>query len=126
MDDIFNPVYREDYISGYSSGLNPFLQRSNYSQNSPAFNSGFSSGRSNYETLNGTISDGIPEKILTSEVLEEFLLYGMLGINIDADGYTSNQISIIEKWYKSGIEKYDPNENIYLLALLEKNGIGTI
>lgn len=126
MDDIFNPVYREDYISGYSSGLNPFLQMPNCSLNTPAFNSGFSCGRSNYETLNGSISDGIPEKILTSEILEEFLLYGMLGINIDADGYTSNQISTIEKWYKSGTEKYDPNENIYLLALLEKNGIGTI
>jgi hypothetical protein len=125
MDNIFNQVYRKDYISGYSSGLNPFLQISSYSQKSQAFISGFDSGRLEYESLNGSISDGIPNQIVTDKVLEEFLLAGMLGMNIDADGYTPYQINCIEKWYESGVEKYDPNESIYLLALLESNGIHT-
>ena len=125
MDDIFNPVYRKDYISGYSSGLNPFLQISSYSQKSQAFISGFDSGRLEYESLNGSVSDGIPNQIVTDRVLEEFLLAGMLGMNIDADGYTPYQINCIEKWYESGVEKYDPNESIYLLALLDSNGIHT-
>ena len=125
MDNIFNQVYRKDYISGYSSGLNPLLQISSYSQKSQAFISGFDSGRLEYESLNGSISDGIPNQIVTDKVLEEFLFAGMLGMNIDADGYTLYQINCIEKWYESGVEKYDPNESIYLLALLESNGIHT-
>ena len=125
MDDIFNPVYRQDYISGYSSGLNPLLQIPNYRQISQAFTSGFVSGRLDYESLNGSIANGIPKQIVTVKVLEEFLLAGMLGMNIDAEGYTPYQINCIEKWYESGVEKYDPNESIYILALLESNGIHT-
>ena len=97
-----------------------------YKENSQAFRSGFACGRSDYERLNGSISDGIPNKIVTDKVLEEFLLAGMLGISIDAEGYTPYQIRCIEKWYESGVEKYDPNESIYLLALLESNGVRTM
>lgn len=123
MDDIFNPIYRKDYVEGYSSGSNPFIQLVSCRQNSQAFISGFNSGRLDYENLNGSVSYGIPKLLVTDKVLDEFLLAGMLGINIDAEGYTPFQISVLEKWYNSGIEKYDPNQNIYLLALLEKNGI---
>lgn len=123
MDDIFNQVYRKDYFEGYENGLNPFVQLLNCKQTSLAFTSGFTNGRLEYENCNGFINNGIPDKIVTSKVLEEFLLAGILGIKIDADGYTDIQINVIEKWYESGIEKYDPNQNIYLLALLEKNGI---
>ncbi|GEP51429.1 hypothetical protein FNO01nite_21010 [Flavobacterium noncentrifugens] len=122
MKNIFNPVYRQDYFAGYSSGLNPYLQF-NDKLYTEAFQSGFQSGRMDYEAMNGKISDGIPELIVTTKVLEDFLMAGMLGMDIDADDYTAFQISIIEKWYQSGIEKYDPNESIYLLAILEKNGI---
>lgn len=123
MDDIFNQVYRKDYFEGYETGLNPFVQFLNCKQNSLAFTSGFTNGRSEYENSNGLVTNGIPDKIVTGKVLEEFLLAGILGMNIDADGYTDIQIKVIEKWYESGVEKYDPNQNIYLLALLEKNGI---
>jgi hypothetical protein len=125
MDDIFNPVYRQAYILGYSSGLNPFFKMKDFKKKCPAYSSGFYSGRLDYESLNGSIADGIPKQIVTIKVLEEFLLAGMLGIKIDADGYTPFQINCIEKWYESGVEKYDPNESIYLLALLESNGIQT-
>jgi len=124
MENIFNPVYRKDYLAGYSIGLNPFLKNNLY-QNNDAFSSGFNSGRSDYERMNGNLTNGIPDKIVTNAVLEDFLLAGLLGMRIDASGYTSYQMHIIEKWYQSGIEQYDPNENIYLLALLEKNGILT-
>jgi hypothetical protein len=90
-----------------------------------AFLNGFERGRTEYQNLNGQISDGIPEQIVTNKILEEFLLAGMLGIKIEAEGYTSLQFDTIQKWFQSGVEKYDPNESIYLLALLEKNGIHT-
>jgi hypothetical protein len=59
-------------------------------------------------------------------VLEDFLLAGMLGMSISDEGYTPFQIDVIEKWYQSGIEKYDANQSIYLLAILEHNGIEVI
>jgi hypothetical protein len=123
MDDIYNQVYRKDYFEGYENGLNPFVQLLNCKQKSLAFTSGFTNGRTEYENINGLVINGIPERIVTDKILEEFLLAGILGMKIDADGYTDVQINVIEKWYESGIEKYDPNQNIYLLALLEKNGI---
>jgi len=122
MENIFNPVYRQDYFKGYSIGSNPYA-KSNNKRYSEAFNSGFDSGRMDYERMNGLIATGIPELIVTNKVLEDFLLAGLLGMAIDADGYTPYQIDIIEEWYQSGIEKYDPNESIYLFAILEKNGI---
>ncbi len=126
MANIFNPVYRQEYILGYTNGLNPYSILEFSKQNNEAFITGFDSGRSEYEDLNGSISFGIPKKIVTDKVLEEFLLAGMLGINIDVLDYTPYQMKRIAKWYQSGVEKYDPNESIYLMALLEKNGIYTL
>ena len=83
MDNIFNPIYRNDYVEGYSKGLNPYMQLHHCSQNSPAFTHGFTSGRSYYESLNGNVADGIPALLVTDKVLEEFLLAGMLALNID-------------------------------------------
>ena len=123
MDNIFNKVYRKDYFEGYENGLNPFIQLLNCEKDTLAFTSGFTNGRTDYENKNGRVSDGIPELLVDDKVLEEFLLAGMLGMKIDADGYTAIQVNAIEKWYESGIEKYDPNQNIYLLAILEQNGI---
>jgi len=125
MENIFNPIYRKDYLAGYSTGIDPLL-KDNFYQNNDAFRSGFNSGRADYERMNGSLVYGVPEKIVTNAVLEDFLLAGLLGMSINADGYTPYQMLIIEKWYQSGIEQYDPNESIYLLALLEKNGIQTI
>lgn len=125
MDNIFNSVYRQDFNLGYTSGLNPFSDRINDKLSNEAFLNGFEKGRTEYQNLNGPISEGIPEQIITYKILEEFLLAGMLGIKIEAEGFTSSQLNTIQEWYQSGIEKYDPNESIYLLALLEKNGIYT-
>ena len=121
MENIFNPVYRHDYMAGYSNGLNPNLRL--ITEKNDAFNSGFIYGRMEYERMNGFILDGIPQLTLTIKILEEFLLAGMLGMDIDASDYTPFQMQIIEKWYESGIEKYDPNQNIYLMAILERNSI---
>lgn len=122
MKNIFNPIYRQDYLEGYSNGLNPFSEVKNNTANS-AFNDGFNSGRLDYESLNGSILDGIPKKIITEKILEEFLLAGLLGINVDTEGYTHFQIGKLLTWYQSGIEKYDPEQNSYLLDILEENGI---
>ncbi|WP_035670697.1 hypothetical protein [Flavobacterium sp. 83] len=122
MKKTFSTAYRQDYFKGYSIGFNPFLEFNN-SMKKEAFIIGFNSGRSDYERMNGNISDGIPERIVTDKVLEDFLIAGMLGMAIDDDDYTCYQIKIISKWYQSGIEKYDPNQYINLLELLEENGI---
>lgn len=124
MNNIFNPVYRQDYLQGYSNGLNPYLAI-NKKQNE-AFVYGFNQGRQDYERMNGKVVHGIPKLIVTNKVLEDFLLAGMLGISINDDGYTAFQIDVISKWYQSGIEKYNPNQSSYLLAILEENGIDII
>jgi hypothetical protein len=126
MKDIFDTVYRENYLEGCASGLNPLSQLLDNYPSDEAFNSGFAYGRSKYENMNGAIQFGIPERIVTDKVLEEFLIAGMFGIEIDADGYTPYQFNIIEEWYKNGIENYDPNESMYLSAIFESNGILTI
>jgi hypothetical protein len=122
MKKIFTIADKQDYFDGYSNGLNPLKQFQNI-KNNEAFVVGFNSGRFDYERMNGCISNGIPQRIVTDEVLEDFLLAGLLGLPVDADGYTSHQIDLIEKWYQSGIEKYDPNQSISLFEILEKNGI---
>lgn len=121
MKNIFNPIYRQDYLDGYLSGSNPYIKELKH-QNE-AYNFGFSQARLDYESMNGKISYGIPQLIVTNKVLEDFLLAGMLGMSINSDGYTSYQIDVILKWYQSGVEKYDANQSIYLLAVLEQNGI---
>ena len=122
MKNIYTKTYRQDYLKGYAIGLNP-LHPFNTARDNNAFSTGFNSGRSDYERMNGCISDGIPQRIVTDEVLEDFLIAGLLGLPIDSDGYTSHQIDMIEKWYQSGIEKYEPNQSASLFELLEKNGI---
>ena len=119
---IFNIVYRQEYFEGYSIGSNPYTEFSD-NKNSQAFIAGFNSGRSDYESMNGLISDGIPQRIVTSNVLEDFLVSGLLGLSVDTKGYNSWQLTIIEEWYQSGTEKYDPNQSVYLSEILKTNGI---
>lgn len=125
MKDIFNPIYRQDYLEGYAIGQNPYAKLSRKESNE-AYKDGFQQGRLNYESMNGSVQYGIPQLIVTNKVLEDFLLAGMLGMSISDEGYTPFQIDVIEKWYQSGIEKYDANQSIYLLAILEQNGIEII
>lgn len=122
MKNIFNPVYRQDYLVGYSKGLNPIKKNSAKKKNE-AFNDGFNSGRFDYESMNGCIVDGIPKRIITKKIQEEFLMAGLLGLETDTDGYTPYQLSVLVKWYQSGIEKYNPNQSLYLFGILEETGI---
>ena len=121
MNNIFNPIYRQDYLGGYSKGLNPYLKIPDNQKEAYIF--GFHQGRLEYERMNGKIIHGIPKLIVTNKVLEDFLLAGMLGISISDDGYTAFQIDVISKWYQSGIEKYNPYQSSYLLGILEENDI---
>jgi hypothetical protein len=124
MNNIFNPVYRQDYLKGYSTGQNPYLKM--LDNQNEAYIYGFGQGRLDYERMNGKVIHGIPKLIVTNKVLEDFLLAGMLGISINDDDYTAFQIDVISKWYQSGIEKYNPHQSSYLLSLLEENGIEII
>lgn len=120
--NIYNQLYRQDYFEGYSNGLDP-NKKKNSKKNSEAYTSGFSSGRMDYESMNGSILIGIPKRIVTNTILEDFLLAGLLGLSIDTDDYTHFQLNVIAKWYQSGIEKYNPEESVYLTAILEENEI---
>jgi hypothetical protein len=124
-NNIFNPVFRQDYLDGYSLGLNPY-SKNICKETNDAFKFGFNSGRKYYEEMNGAVVDGIPHLIVTEKVLEEFLLAGLLGLKIDTYGYTPHQLNVLSKWYQSGTEKYDPKEGIYLIEILEENGIELI
>ncbi|HWR93832.1 MAG TPA: hypothetical protein VN192_01365 [Flavobacterium sp.] len=119
---IFDIAYRQEYFEGYSIGSNPQMQFSN-TNNSQAFIAGFDSGRLDYERMNGPIIEGIPQKIVTSSVLEDFLISGLLGLSVDTNGFTPYQLNVIANWYQSGTEKYDPNQSIYLYEILKMNGI---
>lgn len=121
MKNIFNSA-REDYLEGYSRGLNP-LAKNNRKKNNESFNFGFLSGRQDYESMNGPVFEGIPNRIVTKKDLEDFLLAGLLGLSVDTEGYTSFQLNVLAKWYQSGTEKYEPSESEYLSNLLEGNGI---
>lgn len=123
MKNIFSVSYRQDYFDGYSNGQNPFLLIDK-KKNSVAYISGFNSGRMDYEEMNGQVSKGIPKCIVTIKVLEEFLLSGLLGLDIEEiSDYTAYQLNVISKWYQSGIEKYDPTHSTYLFEILEEKGI---
>ena len=101
MNNIFNPIYRQEYLDGYSNGLNPYITIS--TKLNEAFVYGFNQGRQDYERMNGKVQHGIPKLIVTNKVLEDFLLAGMLGFSINDDDYTAFQIDVISKWYQSGI-----------------------
>ena len=120
--NIFNPVFRQDYTNGYSEGLNPYSKNTDKSK-SDAYNFGFNSGRKSYEEMNGALACGIPHLIVSEKVLEEFLLAGLLGLKIDTYGYTQHQLNVLSKWYQSGIEKYDVKEGLYLIEILEEMDI---
>ena len=122
MRKIFSPTYRQHYFEGYSIGLNPYLEFNKAMKNN-AFISGFNAGRAEYERMNGLISHGIPARIVTDKILEDFLIAGLLGLPIDDEGYTAHQVTMIGEWYQSGIEKYEPNHSDSLFELLEKSGI---
>ena len=124
MKNIYSPVYRQDYLQGFSNGLNPYLNLDDNKNEAYVF--GFNQGRLDYERMNGKVEYGIPKLIVTNKVLEDFLFAGMLGISINDDDYTAFQIDVISKWYQSGIEKYNPYQSSYLLGILEENGIEII
>ncbi|WP_304199226.1 hypothetical protein [Flavobacterium alvei] len=121
--NVFSTTYRQDYFKGYSIGQNPLLQI-DPNNNSFGYISGFNSGRMDYEEMNGQIAKGIPKRIVTIKILEEFLLAGLLGLGIEeTDDFTSYQLNVIGKWYQSGVEKYDPEQSNYLFEILENRGI---
>lgn len=118
---ILDSAYRQEYLKGYAKGMDPFVQVNGH--HTEAFKSGFKSGRYDYEQMNGGIAHGIPQRIVTKKILEDFLLSGLLGLSVDVDNYTTYQLDILAEWYQSGTEKYDPDESVYLTEILEREGI---
>lgn len=124
MDNIFNPTYRAAYFTGYCTSMNPTITiQPDLSDDSEAFIDGFNAGRMDYESWNGSLDYGIALRVITKNVLEDFLLSGLLGLNIDTNDYTPYQLNILSKWYQSGTEKYEPKNSLYLFSILEENRI---
>ena len=121
MKKTYDATDRKEYLEGYAMGLNPFLSLKR--KMSKATIAGFKSGRIDYDDRNGRISNGIPKRIVTEKILEDFLIAGMFGFDIDIEGYTTFQINTISKWYQSGTEKYDPKQYDNLSALLNRDEI---
>jgi hypothetical protein len=119
MKQSYNATYVKEYYEGYTMGINPFSS-SYIVQTNAAIHAGFQSGRTEYERINGCVSAGIPTRIVTDKVLEDFLLAGMLGMPIDTDNYTPYQINTIVVWYQSGVEKYEPSQFDTLFDLLNE------
>ena len=66
---IFDIVYRQEYLEGYSIGLNPYMEFSNI-KNSQAFIAGFNSGRSDYESMNGLKNTNLIKVIIFQKYLK--------------------------------------------------------
>ena len=122
MKKTLTPASREEYLKGYTAGLDPH-SIFNKKNTSEAFHSGFNNGRLEYEAMNGLVFAGIPQRIVTRKTLDDFLLAGMLGLDIDSEGYTTFQLDVIEIWYRNGIEQYNPAQTDYLRLVLENEGI---
>lgn len=124
INDIHSDLYRLEYFEGYKCGLNPRI-KINRKRHNDAFSDGFMLGRLEFESMNGPLAKGLPQRIITTKILEDFQLAGMLGLSIDTADYTSYQLHIISQWYQCGIDLYDPVQSSYLIDLLEENGIET-
>ncbi|MFN9115701.1 MAG: hypothetical protein ACK5XN_37080 [Bacteroidota bacterium] len=122
INNTHSTLYRLEYFEGYKCGLDPAITI-NRKKHNDAFTTGFMLGRLEFESMNGSLSNGVPRRIVTTKVLEDFQLAGMLGLSIDTADYTSYQLHIILQWYQSGIEQYEPEQSSYLIDLLEQNGI---
>ncbi len=130
MEHLFNSKHRKKYVQGYTFGVLPvFHDCKDMLQVAPHFNNeafitGFHDGRLDYENLNGRVSDGVPQIILTEQTLEGFLLEGKVGMKLQTDGYTDHQKSFIIQYYQKGHSQYESNFDISLYQLLAVYGIG--
>ncbi|HEX8270635.1 MAG TPA: hypothetical protein VF581_12145 [Flavobacterium sp.] len=129
MENLSNPKYHKQYLQGYAFGNNPafaeFEDINNCTREfkSEAFKSGFASGRSEYERINGPLSHGIPHQILSQKILQEFLMLGRLGMPLEASEYSEHQQKVIQQYYGSGRTFYNCDGDISLYLLLADSGI---
>jgi len=129
MENLFNPTYRKHYSKGYVFGQNPvFSEFEDISQVAPGFNndafkSGFESGRTQYERMNGKLSEGIPTMIITDKLLEEFKFLAQIGMTLEIEGFTLRQLHFINQSRLIGESELNPNQIICLFQLLALNGI---
>ncbi len=116
-------------MNGYTFGQNPiFLDFEDLTTVAPQYNNeaflaGFKSGRIKYERINGKLTDGIPTKVLTDKILQDFLLAGELGMPMESEGYTDHQKTYIAKYYRSGCQYYNSDNDISLYSMLSEFGI---
>ena len=129
MENLYDPKYLKRYKQGYCFGLNPVfsdfedISRLSTRFNTQGFRDGFACGRMEYEALNGSLENGIPAKILSQTVLDDFLLLGMTGMAPEMSGYTQTQKRHILKSYERGLRQHNPDHDIILFSLLDESGV---
>lgn len=130
MENISHPEFQKFYDHGYTFGMNPIFEEcEDLSRIAPkyrneAFLRGFTVGRNEYEKLNGSVCDGIPNQILTERILLGFRIDAQLGIKLEAEGYNDFQMKLIVSHYEAGAGRYNESQNFSLYSLLGENGIG--
>jgi hypothetical protein len=118
LDDLQN-----DYEKGFVIGQDPTQKRMDYIEDNAALLKGFDNGRIQYIKLNGPLASGIPAKIVTKALLEEYKLHGAIGMRVCVKGYTKLQAMHLCRSYSKGRNDNDPANDIALCMLLKSAGI---
>lgn len=132
MEHLFQQEFQKSYDQGYAFGLNPIfatcenLDKIAPNQRNEAFISGFQIGRAEYEELNGSVEDGIPEVILTEQILLGFRIDAQLGIPLQAENFNLKQMAFIKEHYEIGAKRYDFMQQISFYRVLADNEISTL
>jgi hypothetical protein len=115
--------FRKDYEKGFLLGQDPTQKRTDYIQDNAVLLNGFDNGRILYIKSNGSLEFGLPEKIVTKMLLEEYELLGSIGMPICVKGYTALQATLLRRSYFKGRNHHDPTGDIALCMLLQSTGI---
>ena len=132
MEHLFQEEFRRSYDQGYAFGLNPSfakwedLNSLAPNQRNEAFVRGFKIGREEYEKLNGSVHEQMPEIILTERMLLGFRIDAQLGIPLQVAKFNDRQKQFIKLHYESGAKLYNLSQHLNLYSILIENDISTL
>lgn len=121
---------QKQYRQGFAFGMSPvfvdFEDSLDCGKNfrSISFMNGYNDGRSAYIRLNGDLINGIPEVLLTPNLIEEFYTLGQIGLSLDLQNKFSDfQMSVIQSFYQRGSSQQNHAWNFEVKNLLQSLGI---
>ena len=121
---------KRQYNQGFSFGISPVftefedMTKCGKKFRSQAFQNGFNRGRSTYIQLNGELTDGLPNIILTPKIAENFIILGLIEEPLQiSKRFSSYQISVIHSYYQKGLAQKDNIFFVNLQRLLHDFGV---